>query len=71
MASNHEIFYAICSLFNEGEAVVSIDNAKKEITAVRNTLPDFEWSVRGYSTRIARQSNSMWRTTKTQNDEDH
>ena len=41
MASNHEIFYAICSLFNEGEAVVSIDNAKQVITAARHTLPEF------------------------------
>lgn len=39
--AQHEIFYAVCSLFNEGEVVVSIDNAKQVITAARHTLPEF------------------------------
>ena len=41
MANNHSIFYAICSLFNEGEAVVSMDDAKQVMTAAQHTLPDF------------------------------
>lgn len=39
--AKHEIFYAICDLFNEGETVVSIDNAEQVFTAARHTLPDF------------------------------
>ena len=39
--AKHEIFYALCSLFNEGEVVVCVDNAKQVITAARHTLPDF------------------------------
>lgn len=39
--AKHEIFYALCDLFNEGEAVVSIDNAKQVITVARHTLPEF------------------------------
>lgn len=39
--AKHEIFYALCDLFNEGEAVVSIDNAKPVITVARHTLPEF------------------------------
>lgn len=39
--AKHGIFYALCDLFNEGEAVVSIDNAKQVITAARHTLPEF------------------------------
>ena len=39
--AKHEIFYAIYSLYNEGEAVASIDNAKQVITATRHTLPEF------------------------------
>lgn len=39
--AQHEIFYAVCSLFKEGEVVVSIDNAKQVITAARHTLPEF------------------------------
>ncbi|PWB04383.1 hypothetical protein C5O23_00220 [Duncaniella muris] len=41
MASNHEIFYAICSLFNEGEVVVSKDIVCKVIDAARHTFPEF------------------------------
>lgn len=26
----HEIFYALCSLFNEGEAVINMDNANQD-----------------------------------------
>ena len=37
----HEIFNAVYTLFNEGEAVVSIANAQQVITAARHTLPDF------------------------------
>ena len=39
--ANHEIFYAICSLFNEGEAVVSMNDAKQVMTAARHALPEF------------------------------
>lgn len=39
--AKHEIFYALCSLFNEGEVVVSMDNAKQVMTAARHALPEF------------------------------
>lgn len=39
--AKHEIFYAICALFNEGEVVVSMDNAKQVMTAARHALPEF------------------------------
>jgi hypothetical protein len=39
--AKHEIFYALCSLFNEGEAVVGIDNAKQVMTAAQHALPEF------------------------------
>lgn len=48
MANNHEIFYAICSLFNEGEVVVSKDIVCKVIDAARHTLPEFVISVGRY-----------------------
>lgn len=41
MANNHSIFYAVCDLFNEGAAVVKIDDAKQVMTAAQHTLPDF------------------------------
>jgi len=41
MANNHEIFYALCDLFNEGEAVVSMNDAKQVMTAARHALPEF------------------------------
>ena len=39
--AKHGIFYAICALFNEGEVVVSMDNAKQVMTAARHALPEF------------------------------
>lgn len=39
--AKHEIFYALCSLFNEGEAVVSMNDAKQVMTAARHALPEF------------------------------
>ena len=39
--AKHEIFYAVCSLFNEGEVVVNVNDAKQVMTAARHTLPDF------------------------------
>ncbi len=46
--AQHEIFYAICSLFNEGEVVVSKDIVCKVIDAARHTLPEFVISVGRY-----------------------
>ena len=39
--ANHSIFFAVCDLFNEGEAIVKMDDAKQVITAAQHTLPDF------------------------------
>lgn len=36
-----KIFYALCDLFNEGEAVVSMNDAKQVMTAARHALPEF------------------------------
>lgn len=36
--TKHKIFYA---LFNEGEAVVSMNDAKQVMTAARHALPEF------------------------------
>ena len=46
--AQHEIFYAICALFNEGEVVVSKDIVCKVIDAARHTLPEFVISVGRY-----------------------
>lgn len=40
--AQHEIFYAICDLFNEGEVVVDKDIAFDVISAARETFPEFE-----------------------------
>lgn len=39
--AKHKIFYALCDLFNEGEAVVSMNDAKQVMTAARHALPEF------------------------------
>lgn len=39
--AQHEIFYAACSLFNEGEVEVGNDIVCKVIDAVHHTLPEF------------------------------
>lgn len=46
--AQHEIFYAICSLFNEGEVTVNNDMVCKVIDAARHTLPEFIIGIRGY-----------------------
>lgn len=39
--AKHKIFYALCDLFNEGEAVVSMNDAKQVMTAAQYALPEF------------------------------
>lgn len=39
--AKHGIFYALCDLFNEGEAVVSMNDAKQVMTAAQYALPEF------------------------------
>lgn len=39
--AKHEIFHALCDLFNEGEAVVSMNNAGRVMAAAHYALPEF------------------------------
>lgn len=39
--AKHGVFYALCDLFNEGAAVVSVYNAKQVMTAAQYALPEF------------------------------
>lgn len=46
--AKHEIFYALCDLFNEGEVVVGKDIIIKVIDVARHTFPEFVISVGKY-----------------------